>query len=344
MITRHKLDNNVRCVLSAGISAVDTSVTLVKASSPYRDPPPPDTEALDMRGVLTFMDSLTNPTKIEIVTYETLIDNGNGTITLGNLIRGVESTVASAFSGGQHAIQTISAAELNTPLMTNDHSLGRVTFPGIENRLPAAVIGDFGAHVLAYWPSQPIITLGPNTTDPNDQDTYLVRLAGGDGFFDIFLRRTGELVGNQSILRADYDSYSATNRPVVKIADLDVHRIENNDAISRSVYEMGMATTQLVDWQTHDTIKSQLSNNTTVTFRNINPYPGGADKRKLRWIIATGGSNPGYTVTMPSNLIFPDGVSPPAFTGSNKWYVIDMYFAGTPNIYLAESVRTYSIP
>jgi hypothetical protein len=75
---------------------------VVKAVSPYNDPP--------ASGKLTLMNSLSNPTKIEIIAYTGRTDNSTYW-TLTGVARGQESTTASAWSSSDNAIQTFTAGD-----------------------------------------------------------------------------------------------------------------------------------------------------------------------------------------------------------------------------------------
>ena len=94
--------NNVKVTLNAGITSSATSVQVVKAINPFNDPP--------TSGKLTLMDSLSSPTKIEIISYTGRTDNTTYW-TLTGVTRGQESTTASAFSSGDSAVQTWTAGD-----------------------------------------------------------------------------------------------------------------------------------------------------------------------------------------------------------------------------------------
>jgi|TARA_R110000744_G_scaffold60244_3_gene124921 hypothetical protein len=94
--------NNVKSVLNASASSSATSIQIVKAVSPYNDPP--------ASGKITLMDSLSGPTKIEIIAYTGRTDNSTYW-TLTGVARGQESTTASAWSSSDNAIQTFTAGD-----------------------------------------------------------------------------------------------------------------------------------------------------------------------------------------------------------------------------------------
>lgn len=101
--------NNVKVTLNAGITSSDTSVQVIKAISPFNDPP--------TSGKLTLMDSLSSPTKIEIISYTGRTDNTTYW-TLTGVVRGEESTTASAFSSGDSAVQTWTAGDADQGVVT----------------------------------------------------------------------------------------------------------------------------------------------------------------------------------------------------------------------------------
>tara|TARA_B110000908_G_C10239895_1_gene445472 strand:- start:921 stop:1391 length:471 start_codon:yes stop_codon:yes gene_type:complete len=101
--------NNVKITLNAAITNSATSVQVVKAVSPYNDPP--------ASGKLTLMNSLSNPTKIEIIAYTGRTDNSTYW-TLTGVSRGQESTTASAFSSGDDVVQTWTAKQADQSIVT----------------------------------------------------------------------------------------------------------------------------------------------------------------------------------------------------------------------------------
>ena len=94
--------NNVKTTLNASATSSATSLQIVKAVSPYSDPP--------ASGKITLMDSLSSPTKIEIITYTGRTDNTTYW-TLTGCTRAAESTTASTWAIGDHAIQAFTAGD-----------------------------------------------------------------------------------------------------------------------------------------------------------------------------------------------------------------------------------------
>ena len=94
--------NNVKSELNASATSSATSIQVVKAVSPYNDPP--------ASGKITLMDSLSSPTKIEIIAYTGRTDNSSYW-TLTGCTRASESTTASTWAAGDDAIQTFTAGD-----------------------------------------------------------------------------------------------------------------------------------------------------------------------------------------------------------------------------------------
>jgi len=96
--------NNVKSTLNAAVLASATSVQVVKASSPYNDPP--------TSGNLTLMDNLASPSKIEIITYTGRTDNTTYW-TLTGVSKGQDGTSDQAWSSGDNVFQSWIASDAN---------------------------------------------------------------------------------------------------------------------------------------------------------------------------------------------------------------------------------------
>lgn len=119
MLGHFKTANNVRCALHTAISPTDLSIVVDAATSPYNNFPDPfNDEPSDSTGIATLTDSITSPTKVEIITYQSLTNNGNGTYTLGSVNRAREGTTAQAFSSGAIVMQAMTAGMLSHPDIT----------------------------------------------------------------------------------------------------------------------------------------------------------------------------------------------------------------------------------
>jgi hypothetical protein len=104
-MSHYLFENNVRTALAANVLAGDTSITIDKAVAPYKNP---ETPTGGLLGFMTLTDNLFQPTKIEIVTYSGVTDNG-ATLTLTGVVRGMDGTTAQAFTTGDPAYQSFVA-------------------------------------------------------------------------------------------------------------------------------------------------------------------------------------------------------------------------------------------
>ena len=123
------LDNNVQCTLNTAINAVVTSIIVNAAVVPNKNPVAPSG---GNTGVITLMDSLVAPTLIEIVTYATSTNNGNGTFTLTGCTRGQEGTTASSFAPGAACIGALTAAILAALVPSGNSTLLQFCGDGVD--------------------------------------------------------------------------------------------------------------------------------------------------------------------------------------------------------------------
>lgn len=100
--------NNVRVDLTVAITGASTSITVSKAAAPNQDPPAP---AGGFPGLITLVDRVAGPTKVEIVEYTGRTDNGT-TWTLTGVTRAREGTTAQSFDVGAIAFQSVTAGVL----------------------------------------------------------------------------------------------------------------------------------------------------------------------------------------------------------------------------------------
>jgi hypothetical protein len=115
-------DNNVVTSLFGAVSIGASSITINKASAPFRDPPDPSGSV----GIVTIVDSITAPTKIEIISYTGRTDNG-ATFTLTGVSKGQDGTTDQAWNNGDTVIQAVTAAtvtELQTALDDKANTTG----------------------------------------------------------------------------------------------------------------------------------------------------------------------------------------------------------------------------
>lgn len=331
MITRYAFDNNVRSTLSANITAVATSLTVFKVAAPFRDPPVPDA-ASGTLGIMTLTDSLSNPAKVEIVTYSTWVDNGL-TITLGGLTRGAESTTASAFVTGNYTFQGPTHAMFDTPLIDLNHDLDTV-------RLPFGLISSDPLVIGAADPSSVIImevrdeSVGP--ADPNDLIVRMRVFSGG-----LMLGLSNPALGltnqNSNVLYChftDYGPASSYTKPILYMPNIRTEVVEQLHAIRYEATTVTLASLVTIDWAQTDIFRATLTSNATLTFSNIsiNDVAPLADRR-LTLVIDIGGANPGFVITWPASVKWPSGVAPVFSSGTNKRYVIDFFYDGTSDTY-----------
>ena len=221
------LANDVQVELAAALSDTDTSATIVAAVAPLNNPPTPDTAS-----VLTLVDTLGSPAKVEIVRYTTVTDNGDGTFTIGGLTRGQEGTTAQSFDIGAIAYQAATAgvlAALTTPEM----------LPAINAPQPGWLLG-FGSATEFQWIDPATIggagitvdSVSP-TTGSVDGGTNIVLTGTG---FDVSAPISVTVDGNAaSGATVDSDTQiSATTPPGTAIgpADITVTQGSNSDTLS----------------------------------------------------------------------------------------------------------------
>jgi len=78
-----KLEDSVKTTLSASVAVGASSIDVHKSSNPWNDVPDPSGD----RAILTLTNSTVSPSKIEIITYTSRTDNGDGTYTLGGVTK-----------------------------------------------------------------------------------------------------------------------------------------------------------------------------------------------------------------------------------------------------------------
>lgn len=346
MITRHKLDNNVRVTLNASITTGSTEIIVNKASPPFRDPPLPVIQSDGAAGSITLMDSLAALTKAEIVLYTTWLDNGDGTITLGGLTRGYENTVVSAFSAGQYAVQTVTAGELNSPLLTLDHSTGTVIMPGgVDGTYPALKVGEtFSAGIRVVY-SGGVQNMLDCALGEHDNTQRLVSLCNLGGDFAISFPRPAFPGEDKFAFRMTYENYPTYDRPVVVIAETEINRIEMHKATRWwPDAEGSLASNTTIDWGPNDIRRVALASNAVLDFIDSSDYavPGGGYRKLTLFIDMANVTNPGFTVTLPSSVKLPTGVAAPTFnTGQNQIRQLDFLYDGTWFLY--QGMRTFQL-
>lgn len=108
------LEDSVHTSLSANVAVGASSIDVNKSSSPFNDVPDPGGGVAS----LTLTDSTVSPSKIEIITYTSRTDNGDGTYTLGGVTKNAH---------GSHGDQSWSSGDvaLQGPLVTPDQWGGK---------------------------------------------------------------------------------------------------------------------------------------------------------------------------------------------------------------------------
>jgi len=147
MLGEYTVKDNVRVVLSAGITSAATSITVINATGMFHTPPDPTGDsASNGFAVATLFDSLLNPTVTEIITYKSVTNNGDGTSTLGTVARAQFGTTASAFSSGAYLIQTHTAAQNAHGSVTYNKTTSTLSAP---NATLSGTLAVTGASTLA---------------------------------------------------------------------------------------------------------------------------------------------------------------------------------------------------
>lgn len=344
MLTKHELVNNVRTTIAgAGITAASTSVIVNKTSAPYKDPPQPSSAADATRGVITFMDSLSNPTKIEIVYYLGWADNGDGTITLSGLQRGREDTIASAFSAGQYAVQMLTAGELATKLLSVNHGEGRVDCAGngLPNT-PALWVHSGGIRVTLNDSIQNALSMG---LPEYSKFEYLWSWTGTPDDCMLMVTHPSDRTGGQPAIRTTFNNYADGTKLSVVMQNTVIEQIELMRVTRWWPRTSGsLASNTTIDWATNDIVRMPLVSNTTLAFTDSSDFilPDGAYRRLTLIIEIPAVINPGFTVALPASVLIPAGVSAPLFnSGSNQIRVLEFLYEG--NYFLYEGMRTYQL-
>jgi len=124
------LENNVKTQLNAGIDGVTTTIVVNAATAPSKSPPDPAGGV----AVVTLVDRLANPTKLEIISYTGR--TGVGPYTLTGCTRGFEGTSAYSWTTTDIVFQALTGAIVDTFRTTDNGSFaGRVTADDGANSL-----------------------------------------------------------------------------------------------------------------------------------------------------------------------------------------------------------------
>lgn len=163
------LDNNVRTTLVGAHSNSTTAIKVAAAASPWKNVPSP----AGGLSVLTILDSLSNPTKIETISYTTRTLNGIE-FDLTGVTRGVFGTTAQSWSGGEIVIQSATAEML-------------------MGRMALAILADVAGCAIVGRSANTTGVLAAITATSNDA----------------VLRRRSNVLGFGSIINADIDAAAA---------------------------------------------------------------------------------------------------------------------------------------
>jgi hypothetical protein len=109
---RYFLTNNVRGVLAAAVAPSDVEIIVTKAAAPFNMP---GTSGFGLQpSVLTLVDDLVAPTKIEVITFYSVQDDG-ATWTILDATRGEEGTTAQSWDVGDPVFQAATAGAISLP-------------------------------------------------------------------------------------------------------------------------------------------------------------------------------------------------------------------------------------
>jgi len=337
----YNMRNNVRSTLSDSITAIDTSITLNKATGIYVDPPEPTADSLNTASIITLVDSLTSPTKLEIVKYELFTDNGDGTITLGSCTRGYEGTVASAFSSGEYAYQSITVGSLTSPLLHQRFDSSHVQMDGSGDPDIYALLVNSGGIRVPYNGSFQRGLMFADIEDDEYQRIGGIGCTGSDIVIDFPNPATPNVDGRYP-LRVTNDTDYASGDPIVVMKNTHVERTEWHLATRWKASEQGaLSSNTTIDWKEHDIQRVVIASNSAVTMQDTSTYiiPG-AEYRRGTLLVSTPPSNPGYTCTWSANVKHAAGVAP-TFSGSNCIYEFDVLYNGTN--FLMSEPRVYQL-
>lgn len=134
--------NFVQLKLAAAATAAQTTLVVTTPAAPFAVPA--------ANGSLTLLDIPGAPTKAEIVTYTTVTNNGDGTHTLGGVVRAREETVAQAWAIGAGVFQSLTAAQYAADLGSKEPSItaGAASQMWLGNKTWASVLSQVQGTLL----------------------------------------------------------------------------------------------------------------------------------------------------------------------------------------------------
>lgn len=201
----YTLANNVRSTLAVGANTVVTTLTVDAAVSPNKDFPTP---VAGFPGVATLVDSLSVPTKYEIVTYTGVSVNGSD-FDLTGVTRGLGGTTAQTWDAG--------AIIMQAPIA--DMLTGRLLVALIEDLVGCSLVGRSASS-----------TGVPAAITASSNDTVLRRRSGALGF--------------GSIINADVDAAAAI--AISKLGSMSAQSILGRAASSGTPGEFTAAEMQVL--------------------------------------------------------------------------------------------------
>lgn len=134
--------NFVQLRLALPATAAQTTLVVTTPAAPFAVPV--------ANGSLTLLDIPDAPTKAEIVTYTTVTNNGDGTHTLGGVVRAQEGTTAQAWAIGAGVFQSLTAAQYAADLGTKEPSIaaGAASQMWLGNKTWASVLSQVQGTLL----------------------------------------------------------------------------------------------------------------------------------------------------------------------------------------------------
>lgn len=114
------IDNNVLCTLHTSIVPATVSIVVDAGIAPNKTVPAPSGGNI---ATLTLVDQVVSPTAVEIITYTTATNNGDGTFTLTGVTRGTEGTAPQTFAANSICFQAITAATMSALVSAGSNTL-----------------------------------------------------------------------------------------------------------------------------------------------------------------------------------------------------------------------------